>query len=664
MANRARAAALSAAGLMLIAGCSGGHSAGSLPAAGPNLGQTSQLTNGAAVTLSITVPPKSTQSNRRAAASQQYSKRKPSYVSPSTYYVALNVFYGGASIYSTYFPLSQCTSSYGIYTCDTNLPYGTVTVYTNLYDQSGYLLSTNFYANPAATTIYPNGSSQPNNIYVTTQGVLSNIQEETAVDCFAAGYQQSIPLLFLDADGNQIVGPLANPITANVVAYNGAGKGAIDIYASYGGSSFSADGITLYDTALYSPYIYVSGLEGAVTVGGTVQNIPVYSNNTLTYTPSQQGYAATGTYVAWGIQNGPLYGLYPIAVEQSLNQAVVCQSANGTQNSWTYIGSILDPVTSNPYLVVSDFSNDVYIFDALVTANYTHAYSFFQSGSSYGRPGPQYGLLQTGVFTSTGPFVDFLTSANVTGRIDVLSEPGPDGQINLVNTSSGAITTNYAFSAQIPLTGSTRLSGSTAVNVLYYSYPGTTLIYGVNTSTDVNLATFDMATQPGSTISGQVYAMSPSGNGSNTVLVRGADTGGSYHICAFDASNFGLGMYCANTGSMNSNPSSMTYDSLTGSLMWATGSTSAYAFSVHNVAPSTFVTNFSTAPAIYTTLAHSANRLLGMEGTPGVAGLYGSTGTGPCAGTSEITWLRWNGDTWQYLSTLCWPNHDVTLTYP
>src|SRR5581483_2441618 len=166
-----------------------------------------------------------TQSWRRGPANTRPSaaKRVPSYISPSTFYVSLNALSGGTSIYSTYFPVTQCTSAYGAYQCATNLPSGTITLYTNLYDSSGYLLSTNQYSNPAPITIYPNGSPYDNFVYVQTAGVVANLQQESPSLCFSAGYQQSIPILFLDADGNTIVGPLANPVTPSVAAVNGAG---------------------------------------------------------------------------------------------------------------------------------------------------------------------------------------------------------------------------------------------------------------------------------------------------------------------------------------------------------------------------------------------------------------------------------------------------------
>jgi hypothetical protein len=668
VSNRERTAALSAAGLMLIAGCSGGHPGGSsLPA--PLATSTAvAMANAARVTLSINVPPRQTQSLGRGQRFVPASTtRKPSYVSPSTQFVALNVYAGGVSIYSTYLSLAQCTNLYGVYQCATNLPYGTVTVYTNLYDQYGYLLSTNMFSNPYPSTIYPNGSPYSNYLYVHTAGVINHLQTATPSSCFTAGHAQAIPLYVLDADGNTIVGPVANPITPAFTAYDGAGLGAIGIYAIYNGSPVSINNVTVSDTSLYSsPYFFVSGSEGAVNVAATLQNIPVYENGmggSSTYTPSG-GYAATGTYVAWGIQNPPLYGLYTVAIQQSINQAVLCgNGVNGTFNQLTYVGSIKDPSSGNPYVVVSDFNNNVDVFDAYVTADYTRAYDYFQNGfNAYGgQPGPHADVYQTYTFTTSLPFTDFFTSANTPGKIDVLSSNGITSAADFIFTSSGVGTSDNRYLLQIPVTGSTRLAG--ASTSLYYNDVGTPYIYGYDTG---YLAYFPVIDMSAYAITGQVYSIAPTGGGSNTVMVRGASSGGSFFVCAFSATGFSGSVYCGSSiTSTDTNPGSMQYDPGTGDLIFATGGTTVFGPYVHGVAPSSFTGNFL-GSAIYPALSHPASRVLpGLEGVPGVAGLYGGPQTGgPCNGSGEITWIRWTGSSWVYLASMCWPNHYITLTYP
>ncbi|MBV8424438.1 MAG: hypothetical protein JO349_04555 [Candidatus Eremiobacteraeota bacterium] len=657
--------------MMLIAGCAGGRSIGSAPPS-VNLGQPSSLTNGAAVALSITVPPRGSQANKRSTASQQGTRRTPSWVSPSTYYVALDEYFQGKSVYFNYFPLSQCTPSGSTYTCATNLPYGTVTLYTNLYDATGYLLSTNMYSNPAPITIYANGSAYSNNISVTTAAVVSNLQLQSPTDCFSAGFQQSIPLYFVDADGNIIVGPLANPLTSNFSAYNGAGFGAIALYATYNGSPlFLGPGATMYDTSVYSsPYLFVSGSEGAITIAGTFANIPVYNNNVLTYTPSA-GYAATGVYVAWGLQSAPIYGLYTIAIEQSLNTAVVCGSANGTFQPFIYVGAFLDPASGHPYLAAND-NNSVYFFDALVSTNYTHAYDYFEGQNPYGSAGPKSNLLQTAVFSpGVGSMIDFLTSVNTTGRVDVLSNVG-GGQIDILDTSNGTVSVDNTLAqpiVQVPMTSSTRLAGSTVNGTLYWDNIGTTQALAASISpSDSFLGTVDVSAF--GAINGQIYAMSPTGAGSNLVVVRGSDNTGpppGFHVCAWDVVAGPAGMMCHNTGSGDINPFSIVFDPKSGDLMWAGGGNQAFAIPAHAVTPATFVANVTAAFAApaYTFSNMTAFRIASaVAGDPGIIGFYGGPqAAGPCAGTGEFTFLQWNGASFQYLSTLCWPNHYVTVIY-
>lgn len=673
MEKRSRKAAFSAAGLMLIAGCAGGggHALTPSPSGGNSgLGSPSgALTNPARVTLNISVPARQTQMSRRGSSSYRPAavRRVPSWVSPSTYFVGIQEMYNGQQAFFTYFALSSCTPNAGVYACSTNLQAGTFAIYTNLYDQNLYLLSTNIYSNPPQTTIYPNGSAYSNNIYVTTAGVISNLQQAAPSFCFAAGPQQTIPLYVLDADGNTIVGPIANPVTSNFTAYNGAGFGAISLYVMYNGSPLAANNLALTDSSIYSsPYFFVSGQEGSIYIAATFQNIPAYNNGALTYSVGA-GYAATGTYIAWALDNNPQQdGMYPIAIEQSLNQAVTCNSANGTNNDFIYVESFLDPVTSNPYLVLGDAYNNVSLIDALAPANAAHAYTFFQTGNQYGTPGPKSNLYETYTFVPSNPFVDILTSSVFTGRIDVIAQNG----IEIFDTSNGAPSDDYVYTATsgIALNSSTRLSSDPAAGALYFNDPGTPWVYGIDTSggpPGSALAAIDFSS--GYPITGQIYSIVTSGNNSALQLVRGADSSDNFHICAFSAAAFTGSVTCTGTGSHDTNPVSMQYDPGSGDIMWATGSTQAYGIPAHGVTPATFVANWSTDAAIYTTLSHTATRLLsGLEGVPGVAGFYGGPQTsGPCTGTGQVTWLRnTGGNTWVYLATMCWVNHEVTLTYP
>jgi hypothetical protein len=655
---------------MLIAGCSGGgHSLAPSSGGGANLGSSSALTNPARVTLNITVPARQTQVSRRGAAAYRPTavRRVPSWVSPSTAYVGIQEMSGGQQAFFTYLALSSCTSSAYTYQCSTNLQAGNYAIYLNLYDQSLNLLSTNAYSSPAPIPIYPNGSPYPNNVYVTTAGVISSLQLQAPQTCFAAGVQQSIPLYVLDFDGNTIVGPIANPLTADFTAYNGAGLGAISLYVMYNGSPAAANTWTMTDSSIYaSPYLFVSGQEGATFIAASVTNIPLYFNSQAPTYSGNAGYAATGTYIAWALDNNPqLDGMYPIAIQQSLNQAVMCQSANGTNNAFVDVESFRDPVSGRPYLVTGDANNNIAIFDAYSPADASDAYTFFQTSDAYGNIGPKAQLYQTYTFAPSNPFVNFLTSAVFTGRLDIVSANG----IELFDTLNGVPSDNFVYTATsgITLTNSTRLASDPAANALYFSDPGTPWVYGINTGSGPPgsaLAAIDFSS--GYPITGVIYSIVTSGNNSGLQLVRGADTSGNFHICAFNAAAFTGSVQCTGTGSQDTNPVSMQYDAASGEIMWATGGTQAYGIPAHNVTPATFIANWSTDPAIYASLSHNASRILsGLQGVPGVAGFYGGPQvSGPCSGTGQVTWLRYNAGSWAYLATMCWPNHEITLTYP
>ena len=276
-----RTAALSAVGLMLIAGCSGGgRSVGTSPSL-PGGGQPGAAVSRGNATLQImvSVAQQGPQASSRRTSGVRHTTsalRHPTWVSPYSAYVGLKVVpANGGPTYTTSFALSSCTGGYTAsyepyFNCGVSVPYGSNTFFVSMYDSSNNLLSTNLFANPAPQTVNPNGSPAANTISIYEQGVVSNIQQTTPVNCFSAGYQQALFLLFQDADGVPIFGPLANPITPNFTAYNGAGLGAIGLYAQYEGGSYTTyavnNGFTLYDTSMYTPYFWVSGQEGAIQI--------------------------------------------------------------------------------------------------------------------------------------------------------------------------------------------------------------------------------------------------------------------------------------------------------------------------------------------------------------------------------------------------------------
>ncbi|MBV8369516.1 MAG: hypothetical protein JO036_11405, partial [Candidatus Eremiobacteraeota bacterium] len=153
----------------MIAGCSGGRTVGTSAPPPLPAPQASALANVAAAMLSITVPPMPALDSR---GRRPTSTRTPSTVSPATTQVALSAVYAAGTpsaqtVYQTTFNLHTyppCMNpNPGVYNCTINVPVGTYTLYMNLLDSRGDVLSTNNASPyPAPTTIYPNGSTLGN----------------------------------------------------------------------------------------------------------------------------------------------------------------------------------------------------------------------------------------------------------------------------------------------------------------------------------------------------------------------------------------------------------------------------------------------------------------------------------------------------------------------
>lgn len=488
--------------------------------------------------------------------------------------------------------------------------------------------------------------------------------------------------MFSDADGTPIFGPLANPITPKFTAYNGAGLGAIAPYAVYLAGSYGTypvNNATLYDTSIYFPYLWISGQEGAVNIAAAVANIPVYNNGAYTFTPSNGTPFATGTYIAWGISSPGAYGLYPIAVQTSTNTAIACDAANGTFQQWTYVGAIVDPVTGSPYLVASDSGSNLGVYDAAVTAGVTgHSYIFLeQPGNSYGdEPGLKFAMAYPLVFTNSvfgGNLIDFFTSSVRPGRIDVLSTSTTPGHMDLIDVMHGAYGPSsdfgtYSFTTAVALYGNTRIAGSAVSGYLYYDQPGSAYLFAeyVQPGSSVPAGSINFAST--SPLTGQIYAIAPSGPAGTYIFERGVASTGQCYVCSFDSNpaNFGFGSYCHTTGSYNANAASLSFDPGSGALMFSggyTGSTSSVYALAANQAPPTFSANpFGSAP--FYTLQSATYRFTPTVATPGIVGLWGTQTTGSCAGSGEVTWLSYSGGAFHYIASLCWPNHYIALTYP
>jgi len=650
MKSNRRAAAVSAAGLLFIAGCAGGgHSVGSAPPGGGGLGPSS-LTNGAKVTLNITLAQKQALSGRRVSNKVRpaaSSKRVPSFVSPSTTNVALSAVYNGSSVFSTTINLSQCTGAYGFYQCATNLPVGTYTLYTNLYDTNNNWLGTNLYQNPTAQTIYANGSAPYGNyLYVDVAGIAKFAFIPTITNCFDdQGSSAYAEVYLFDADVNQIVGPLANPLTGYVTAINGSGQGAIDLYAASIYGVASADHMTIYDTSLYVPFVYVSGLEGSVELYGWTNNMPaLFGEGSNGLSGFQSGSATSpastqitnGTYnVLAMITGSPQVALY--AVEESVPAIIQCAPAYSypALSYPTYFGSIIDSSLSNTELVAVDGQN----VDLIGYATYG---TFYVAGGA-----PQVAATVTSTYTlgSNESVVNLFTSPDVSGRFFVItnnSSNSGNGQADQFLATNGVTTYSGSYSFQFPATTSLRIAGTGANNIyaLYYTNPsGSNLLYGVDRTNGNQYPTITAFT------SGTIYELSPAGPGVDNIFFRGYDASvPGYELCVFDAQSGFSSNHCVNAGGLNTNAAALRYESFTTQIMSVEG-LSIYGDPA-NVTPSSF-----TSATLYTGFPNLQQRFIPGEATPGFIGVY-STATSPYT----TTFLQWTGSSWTSYGSIQWPN--------
>ena len=560
---------------------------------------------------------------------------------------------GGTTVYSTQFNLSTCSSSYGTYNCVTSLPVGMYQIYAGLLDSGGTALSTNFYTNVPNSTIYPNGSPYGNYVHVSAYGIWNRMFFEAPTGCFPAVAQQ-VPVLILDADNYAINGPLANPVTISATTVNGAGTGAINLYATYGMSAISLNGVTIYDTSVYqNPYVNITGAEGAVNVSVSTMNIPAYmpamNSYTFGYASTGPVYAAAGKYLGWGID---VYGyLNAIAIESTYNQAIACGNAStsyGLASAGT-VGAILDPVSGNPFLVVTDaVTNTVQILDGELTSA-----SHFALNQYPGYPSmrPQAALRTTATFHPANQIYSVFQSNVITGRVDIISGNSPYGTIDLLDTSGGTISATHTIPMQIA-TANTRLAGVPSLGELYYANFGSSTVYAAYTATGAPVGTVNLS---GSLSGGEIFALQPSGAANTNIFIRGAYPAGpyptSFYLCAFDA-NASSTLYCHQTGSPNQNSASIHYSSGTGNLMFLGGS-SLYAvnaqlsaYNAINSFPGSSLYNFA-APAL---------RFTPGAAIPNALGIFSNA-------NSTNTMLNWNGSSWAYVAAIGWPN-PVALTYP
>jgi len=632
---------------MLIAGCSGGgHSISSSPSSSGGSGP-SGLTNGAKVTLSITLAQKQTLSGRRISNKARptvSSKRVPSFVSPSTASVALTAVYNGASVFTTSIYLNQCTSLYSIYQCTTSLPVGTYTIYSNLYDSSNNWLGTNQYNSPSPQTIYANGSapSSGNYLYVDSDAIAKYVFLGAPDNCVTVSSgTYAAPIYLFDAGGNEIIGPLANPLSGYVTAVNGGGQGTFDLYAASTYGTASADHQVISDTSMYVPFINVGSTEGSVFLYGFTYNIPALFG--------------AGSSGAGGFQAGSVASPAYAQLTQGTYQAVLMTPGSPTVNVYAIEETVpaiesCNPVTfygvSSPSLI-SALTDSVGGREVVLVDGQNVDIIGGNSGPVFSISG---GLPQLFLPTTTYALgsnetpINLFTSPDVQGRFFVItnnSNNSGNGQADQFNATNGSTVYSGTYQFQFPATNTLRIAGAgNGIYPLYYTDPnGSNLLYGVDRTNGAQYSTITAFT------SGEIYTIAPSGPTANYIFFRGWNgTAGQYQLCTFDAS-LGIGSAnCFNLANGDSNPVSIKLEPLSDNIMAVAGTMIKGGFADTPPASFALMTLYSGFPV-------SQARFTPGEATPGFIGVY-QAGTTPYT----TTFLEDVGGTWVSYGSIQWPN--------
>jgi len=407
MDARRATAAVSAAGIILIAGCgSGGKMGGaSLPNGGSQSGlhQNKQPANSSRVGMTFAIPrtTKTWASPVRTAYKVRRSKaftptkphrsmlsglRKPQFISEGLIGGSISIFiYQGANLALTQGPFTAGTT-YGAYDfyCAYNpvaaevlctnytpvfAPYGTDSFYVAMYDSANHLLSitpgmpgTNFVSATQPTyTITSSGYASP--ISIQTYAVAAYLGIDAPTSCLDPSDPNEASGFLLDGAGYPISGPVANPVTlsttGNFSFYNLYGQFATPytIYNAYGGNSafaFEAPG---------------SGTAGSVSVsstGGSVginltsnTTMSLYTVDRLAVTPSTSGISLIGLVDS----SASTYACGKIAMGNYVTGAPITSFSNpvaiGEDDYIPGVG-VLDSVSGSPYLSLVDLNREDY----------------------------------------------------------------------------------------------------------------------------------------------------------------------------------------------------------------------------------------------------------------------------------------------------------------
>ncbi|MBV8601224.1 MAG: hypothetical protein JO359_06640 [Candidatus Eremiobacteraeota bacterium] len=316
------AAAFSAAGMLAVAGCSGGSTGGGTyhPPAGPP-----KLTipaNSPRVKLAfkfpqraIPQPPVKKKSSKKVTVrATRSTSRNVKYLSPAVVaggFVAIKIYQNGQPAFPdqvltvgmTAGSQIQCFSGYGSFCYNTVpvfAPLGDDEFFVAMYDSQAKLLSITpgipgASAFPGSLPYPTTVTAQGANVNVQTAGVVNSIFTGSTTPCvgFNSGFAGSF-IQFLDADNYAISGQFANPVTFNV----SGGWGLYD----YG--SLQPSPVTVYGGYINELDFEASqdGASGAISASSTtsitMNNSQLFAADKLAFTPN------AGTLLVTGLVSG------------------------------------------------------------------------------------------------------------------------------------------------------------------------------------------------------------------------------------------------------------------------------------------------------------------------------------------------------------------------
>jgi hypothetical protein len=400
MDARKATAAVSAAGIILIAGCGGGGKMGgtSLPGTQNGLHNNTQPANSSRVGLKFGIPRATTSwksavqtsyKERRSKAftptklrrSALGSRRKPQFISQGLIGGSISIFiyqganlaltqgpftagttYGAYDFYCAYDPVAQealCTNYTPVFA-----PLGTDSFYVAMYDSANHLLSvtpgmpgTNFVqATQPTYTISSSGYASP--ISIQTYAVAAYMAMDAPTSCLDPSFEPNTAAAFLmDAAGYPVSGPLANPFTVsttgNFTLYNLYGASVstpYTIYNAYG--AFSAFDFVAPSTGV-SGSVSVSSLGTSAGINFGPASMNLYTVDRLALSPS-----TTGVNVVGLVDSGPsAYACGKLPMGNYATGTPVTSFSNPVAiGGDDYIpgAAVLDSVSGSPYLTLID----------------------------------------------------------------------------------------------------------------------------------------------------------------------------------------------------------------------------------------------------------------------------------------------------------------------